>query len=82
LAQLQLANTAIGEGLSEGGVDRYAEYLRRRWNEGCRNTHQLWRELREQGFEGKAGRQVSQAHWCRRETLDHSLSQSLTDRTH
>jgi transposase len=37
-----------------GSVDRHADYLRRRWNEGCRNTKQLWRELREQGFEGKA----------------------------
>jgi len=37
-----------------GSLDRYAEYLRRRWNEGCRNTKQLWRELQEQGFEGKA----------------------------
>ena len=28
-------------------------HLRRRWDEGCRNAAQLWRELREQGFEGR-----------------------------
>jgi transposase len=36
-----------------GSVEPYAEYLRRRWDEGCHNTKQLWRELREQGFPGQ-----------------------------
>ena len=30
----------------------FEDHLRRRWNEGCRNAAQLWRELREEGFEG------------------------------
>jgi transposase len=34
-------------------VDRHAEHLRRRWNEGCRNAAQLWREIRECGFRGR-----------------------------
>jgi transposase len=34
-------------------VDRHAEHLRRRWDEGCRNAAQLWRELRERGFCGR-----------------------------
>jgi transposase len=34
-------------------VDRHAEHLDRRWDEGCRNAAQLWREIREQGFRGQ-----------------------------
>jgi transposase len=34
-------------------VDRHAEHLRRRWDEGCRNAAQLWREIRERGFRGR-----------------------------
>jgi len=34
-------------------VDRHAEHLDRRWNEGCRNAAQLWREIQEQGFRGQ-----------------------------
>jgi len=30
----------------------YEAYLRRRWEEGCHNATQLWRELREMGFTG------------------------------
>jgi transposase len=36
-----------------GSVAPYAAYLRRRWEEGCHNAKQLWRELREQGFPGQ-----------------------------
>jgi transposase len=36
-----------------GSVEPYAAYLRRRWEEGCHNAKQLWRELREQGFPGE-----------------------------
>ncbi|MBV8704955.1 MAG: ISL3 family transposase [Acetobacteraceae bacterium] len=34
-------------------VDRHAEHLNRRWDEGCRNAAQLWREIRDQGFRGR-----------------------------
>ena len=34
-------------------VDVHAEYLRRRWNEGCHNAAQLWEEIRERGFRGQ-----------------------------
>jgi transposase len=37
-----------------GSIEPYAAYLRRRWEEGCHNTKQLWRELRDLGFHGKA----------------------------
>lgn len=33
-------------------VDRYEPYLRERWNAGCQNAAQLWREIRAQGFAG------------------------------
>ncbi len=36
-------------------VDVYAEYLHRRWTEGCQNTSELWREIKEQGFAGARG---------------------------
>jgi len=31
-------------------LDAYKPYLLRRWNEGCRNAQQLWRELGAQGY--------------------------------
>ena len=31
-------------------IDRHRDYLERRWQEGCHNGMQLWRELRDQGF--------------------------------
>lgn len=36
-------------------VDKYADYLHRRWKEGCQNATHLWRELKEQGFPGALG---------------------------
>jgi transposase len=34
-------------------VDVHAEYLRRRWNEGCHNAAELWDEIRRRGFRGQ-----------------------------
>lgn len=34
-------------------ADHHAEHLNRRWDEGCRNAAQLWREIRDQGFRGR-----------------------------
>jgi predicted transcriptional regulator len=31
-------------------LDRYKPYLLQRWNEGIRNSRQLWRELVAQGY--------------------------------
>ncbi len=36
-------------------IDIYADYLHRRWTEGCQNATHLWRELKEQGFQGALG---------------------------
>lgn len=33
-------------------LDPYLPYLQERWMEGCRNGHQLWRDLCEQGYVG------------------------------
>src|ERR1044072_5167904 len=33
-------------------LDRHLDYVERRWAEGCHNSAQLWRELRDQGFKG------------------------------
>jgi len=35
-----------------GQLAPYRAYLEQRWRQGCHNTAQLWRELREQGFRG------------------------------
>src|SRR5689334_24335261 len=32
-------------------LDQYLGYVERRWSEGCHNSAQLWRELRDQGFD-------------------------------
>jgi transposase len=37
-------------------LDAYADYLARRWQEGCHNGAQLWRELRARGFRGSSTR--------------------------
>ena len=44
-----------------GLLGRYAEHLNRRWNEGCRNAAQLWRELIARGFTGRPG---TVRHWA------------------
>jgi transposase len=38
----------------EGSLDRHREYLDQRWQQGCHNAAQLWRELHEKGFEGQS----------------------------
>ncbi|HET7880056.1 MAG TPA: ISL3 family transposase [Acetobacteraceae bacterium] len=44
-----------------GLLGRYADHLNRRWNEGCRNAAQLWRELVALGFTGRPG---TVRHWA------------------
>ena len=34
-------------------VNHFAEYLQQRWDEGCHNAAQLYREIREKGYAGK-----------------------------
>jgi transposase len=34
-------------------VDRHAEHLCQRWDAGCRNAAELWREIRQRGFGGQ-----------------------------
>jgi transposase len=34
-------------------VNEFAEYLQQRWDEGCHNAAQLYREIREKGYLGK-----------------------------
>lgn len=36
-------------------VNRFRTFLEKRWSEGCHNATQLWREVREQGYEGARG---------------------------
>ena len=63
--QLDMARNAVRRWLRAGeatpyrrapgrsALDRHLDHMERRWAEGCRNSAQLWRELREeQGFDG------------------------------
>jgi transposase len=34
-------------------ADAHADYLRQRWEDGCRNATQLWREVRGRGYAGQ-----------------------------
>ena len=36
-------------------VDAYTNFLDQRWQQGCHNAAEIWRELREQGFAGQSG---------------------------
>lgn len=37
-----------------GSLEPYAAYLRTRWEAGCHQARQLWKELQQQGYTGKA----------------------------
>ena len=37
-----------------GPLTPFKEYLLRRWEEGCHNALQLWREVKQKGFAGSA----------------------------
>ena len=49
-------------------LDPYYVYLNKRWEEGCRNTAQLHREIQQQGFAGSYGL-VAQYGWLRRQNM-------------
>jgi hypothetical protein len=39
-------------GGSVSSVEPWSDYLRQRWQAGCRSPRQLWQELRAQGYSG------------------------------
>jgi len=43
-------------------LDSYKDYLSQRWQEGCENASQLYREIQNQGYAGSRG---LVARWCR-----------------
>ena len=53
------------EGVKRGSkLDPYMSYIQQRWEAGCHNATQIWRELRELGFHGSRGLVAS---WAARE---------------
>jgi transposase len=48
-------------------LDPFEPYLAKRWQEGCRNALQMWREIREQGYPGAQGRVLQWARHRREE---------------
>ncbi len=57
-------------------LDRYLGHLRQRWEEGCHNATQLWRELRQLGF---GGCQKTVSNWAakKRRALGASASTAI-----
>jgi len=51
---------------NKSAIDPYFAHLQKRFNEGCENAMQLWREIRAQGFTGTY-RPVTRWLWLRRE---------------
>jgi transposase len=45
-------------------IDPYVGYLAQRWDEGCHNASQLWRELQEQGYPAA---RIQVARWARQQ---------------
>ena len=39
-------------GKSSTRLDPYMDYMTKRWEEGCHNATQIWREIQEMGFDG------------------------------
>jgi transposase len=50
-----------------GILDPFEPYLSKRWQEGCRNASQLWREIRGQGYPGTPKRVLEWARQHREE---------------
>jgi len=44
------------EGITRGSkLSPYTDYIQKRWEAGCHNASQIWRELRQLGFDGSRG---------------------------
>jgi transposase len=52
--------TPINSRVTDSMLNPFVDFLTRRWNEGCRNAAQLWRELVPPGFRG---RPTTVRHW-------------------
>lgn len=48
-------------------LDPFESYLGKRWQQGCRNASQLWREIKEQGYPGTPKRVLEWARQRREE---------------
>ncbi len=47
------------------GIDRFVPYLKQRWDAGCHNAAELWREIRAQGFRGGSSAVRQYIAWWR-----------------
>ena len=60
-------------------VDPYLDYLEKRWEEGCSNAKELWREIQEKGYPG-THRQVARWAYMKRSTPAPTTPKSYHDR--
>jgi transposase len=59
-------------------IDGYLDFLHLRWEAGCHNASQLWREIRQQGFKGKRGMVARWAATERKRSPKRSVNPSST----
>ena len=63
---------------SPSQLDPFVDYLSLRWQAGCRNASQLWREIQQQGYPGTR-KQVAQWAYERRERPAHTTPVQYLD---
>lgn len=61
-------------------LDRYEEYLLKRWSDGCRNAALLYREIQEQGYQGANTLVRAYIAHLRTSTADGSMPRSRKQR--
>ncbi len=60
-------------------LDPYMDYMRQRWESGCHNATQIWREIQERGFDG-ARRTVAEWATKKRKSSQSSHSDAVFER--
>lgn len=50
--RLEESGITVGANRSRSQIDPFVPYLCQRWQDGCHNASQLWREIRDRGYPG------------------------------
>ena len=62
-----------------GKLSPYMDYMIKRWDEGCHNATQIWREIRKRGFNGSR-RTVSEWATKKRKSMQSSVSELASEK--
>ena len=81
--QLSPEQAILQRSLRRSLITPFVPYLQKRWQEGCRNRMQLYREIKGQGYTGTASNVRKYIRrWCRRDDHDSQQTQRIpTPRT-